>query len=106
MRYSLRTLAFVAACLGLACGWLGTIALLTVELWARGLKLSPPVAHRLYDFIDKAASGMVIVGFLACVVCLVLGTWWQRLTVAVLLILYLPLIANILPVLWNKLLLL
>jgi len=95
--------ALVIALASLIGAWAAVVALLTAELWFRRVGFSVKSADSAYNVIGWLAETLVVAGAIACVTSFVSGTWIHRVSVALLLVPYAPLMRNILPNLWHKL---
>ena len=62
--------------------------------------LAPWVVAGAIAWVGAACT---LMGFLACVVCLILGSWPHRFAAVVLGIVHWPLVVSIIPDLWRKL---
>jgi hypothetical protein len=90
-----RLIAMVSSLSAVCClvaTWACCVALVQVGLWHQ---LPPDVEPWLYQAVDKVGSAFVVVGFLACVMAFVTGSWVHRCVTAVVALLFTPFLGSV-----------
>lgn len=84
------SLVIAVACLVI--GWAIGVLLANVGWWDR---FPPAIEARLYASVGWVAAGLILAGFMACIVCAITGSWRHRLAAVLLALVYWPLLVRV-----------
>jgi hypothetical protein len=94
-------IAFLIAFVGPFAGWAAIFLALGVGLWPGPPLMPLEVAYLLHDCVLSVLVFIVFLGTIAAIFCAIFGTWPQRAILAILAILYAPLLIRLIPKIWG-----